>query len=151
MPTQALPAQRHERALCTGTQNQRYRTCITQVLRDWRDNGTKPQDKRRDIHGPRWYRRPFSVCNLSKLVYHSRTCLLLFNMNHPRLCRTLLAERHYAPMRFSGRTPDNSGVGFPILARLGELYTWYSKLYFCQSARPLGRAEFPRPLRKGHA
>ena len=76
--------------------------------------------------------------------------LLIFNMNHPRLCRTLLAERHYVLTWFSGRTPDISGVGFPILARPGELYTWYSKLCFCQSARPLGRAEFPRPLRKGH-
>ena len=38
-------------------------------------------------------------------------------MNHPRLCRTLLAERHYAPTRFSGRTPDISGVDVSILAR----------------------------------
>ena len=45
------------------------------------------------------------------------TFLLLFTTNHPRLCRTLLAERHYAPTRFSGRTPDISGVDVSILAR----------------------------------
>ena len=38
--------------------------------------------------------------------------LLLFTMNHPRLCRTLLAGRHYVPTWFSGRTPDISGVDF---------------------------------------
>ena len=43
--------------------------------------------------------------------------LLLFTMNHPRLCRTLLAERHYVPTWFSGRTPDISGVDVSILAR----------------------------------
>ena len=41
--------------------------------------------------------------------------LLLFTM--PRLCRTLLAERHYAPTRFSGRTPDISAVDVSILIR----------------------------------
>ena len=34
MPAETIPAQHHEQALRTGTQSQRYRTCITQVLRD---------------------------------------------------------------------------------------------------------------------
>ena len=148
MPAQTIPAQHHEQALCAGTQNQRYRTCITQVLRDWRDNGTKPQDERRDIHGPRWYRRPFSVCNLSKLVYHSR----MVSTTHygPPTSASAPYGTHYMLTWFSRRTADTSAVISSILARPGELYTWYSKLCFCQSARPLGRAGFPRPLREAH-
>ena len=45
------------------------------------------------------------------------TFLLLFTTNHPRLCRTLLAEQYYALTGFSGRTTDTSAVAFSILAR----------------------------------
>ena len=60
-------------------------------------------------------RCPFSVCNLSKLVYHSQK-FLLFTKNLPRP-RALLAEQYYVLTRFSGRTPDISGVDVSILAR----------------------------------
>ena len=43
--------------------------------------------------------------------------LLLFTTNHPRLCRTLLAERHYVLTWFSGRTTDTSAVDVSILVR----------------------------------
>ena len=102
------------------------------VLREYysarEDNGTEPQDERGDIQGPRWYRRPFPVYNLSKFLHHSKRFLLL-TMDLPRP-RALLSEQYRMLTRFSGRTPDTSGVDIPILARPGELYTWYSKLCF---------------------
>ena len=53
------------------------------VLREYygerEDNGTESQDEKRDIQGPRWYRPPFPVYNLSKFLYHSKKISTTFH------------------------------------------------------------------------
>ena len=104
MPAQTLPTQRHERALCTGTQDQRYRTSITEVLRQ-KGLSTEIMSK-----VPVIQRQTFEL-----FVYLSLMFLLLTkNLTRPR---ALPAELCYRLTRISGRTPDISEVAFPILAR----------------------------------